>query len=475
MSIRHRLFLTTIGVLLVGCGTLAAVVLWSFERFFVRSVMDDLTARTAAVAESVGDWLERGDIERVALVVRRYGAQESIALRVLGPDGRLLATSQDDARERATRWVDVPGVAGALGGARTHGVSPGVHEEERRVFAAMPIDRGGKRLGAVRMSRSLTRLEAHRRGTVVTVLAAFGVVLALSAALSAWLARGLGRQIQAMRDFAVALGRGQLAQRLPGMRRDELGELAEELNRMAARLAELESERRAFLANASHELRTPVSNVHVTLQALESGAGEDPELRGRFLRTAVDETTRLRRLIQDLLDLGRLEAGVTGLDRVRVSLRAVVERATRAIEGRALEQRVRLEVAAEGDAVVEIDGERIAQALQNLLDNALKMSPPGGTLRVVGRREDGNAAILVADEGPGIDPADLPHVFEQFYTADRSRRRGGTGLGLAIARRIVEAHGGAIHASSTPGQGATFRIVLPLAPAAAPQAMARTA
>nr|WP_263429438.1 HAMP domain-containing sensor histidine kinase [Nannocystis pusilla] len=316
------------------------------------------------------------------------------------------------------------------------------------------------------MSRSLAQLQAHTRETVFTVLVALGVILAVGSGFIAWFARGLGRPIAQMRDFAVALGRGELGTRLAIARPDELGELAAELNRMAERLGALEQERRSFLANASHELRTPVSNLRVTLQALDDGAGDDPELRARFLRTAVDETTRLGSLIQDLLDLGHLEAGAARLDRHDVPLRPVLERATRAIEGRALDRRVSLLLDLDEDLTVNIDPERIAQALLCVLDNALKFSPPGGLIEVVARRRGTHAELAVRDQGPGIADADRPHVFEQFYTADRSRRRGGTGLGLAIARRIVDAHGGTITVADEPSPGATFVLRLPLAAAA---------
>lgn len=464
ISFRQRLFATYLGLLVIGSGALAIVVLWSFQRFFMATAGGDLLARTEAISESVSELLERDDQERLRVMVRRYGAQEGIALRVIGPGGRLVATSsQDEAGERKVDWLRVAGVREGLAGLSTTGVAEGVSDDDDRIFDAVPVVRDGQVLGVVRMSRSLAQLHAHMRSTVMTVLAALAVVIGVSACVSAWLARGISRPIQQMRDFAVALGRGNLATRLSVARHDELGELASELNDMAARLAALEDERRAFLANASHELRTPVSNVHVTLQALESGAGEDPELRGRFLRTAVDETTRLRRLIQDLLDLGRLEAGTIRLERERVPLRGVVERATRAVEGRALEKQVSLSVDIDGDAAVDVDPERIAQALMCLLDNALKLSPPRSTIAVDAREVDGEAEIAIRDEGPGIEAADRPHIFEQFYTADPSRRRGGTGLGLAIARRILDAHGGSVRLISQAGVGATFAVRLPLA------------
>lgn len=462
MNVRQRLFVTTLGLLILGAGALASVVLWSFQRFFLHSAEADLAARTSAIAQTAAELLEHGDEARLRVIVERYGSQEGIALRVLAPDGRLLATSQRDAHERTIDWRAAPGVAAAMAGESSGGTAIGLNDADDRVYRAAPIVRDGVSLGVIRMSRSLGQLQAHTRATVMTVLLALAAVVAVGALLLAWFARGVARPIQRMRDFAVALGHGDLGTRLEIARADELGELAGELNRMAERLAALEGERRAFLANASHELRTPVSNLHVTLQALEHGAGEDPELRARFLRNAVAETRRLRGLIQDLLDLGHLEAGITRIEPRDVPLRALLERATAAIESRARERGVSLAIEGADDIAVHVDPDRVLQAILCVLDNALKFSPVGGRVEVVARVYGDRVEIVVRDEGPGIADVDRPHVFEQFYTADRSRRRGGTGLGLAIARRILDAHGGAISLGEA-GGGASFVLAVPLA------------
>jgi signal transduction histidine kinase len=231
---------------------------------------------------------------------------------------------------------------------------------------------------------------------------------------------------------------------------------------MSQRLDSLDKERRAFLANVSHELRTPVSNVHVTLEALESGADEEPELRNRFIRTALDETMRLSGLIKDLLDLGRLEAGVTSLEQQPFNLRNLISRAIRAVESRMRSKGMGLNLDVP-DVEIQGDPERLLQAFLNILDNAIKHSVPDSMVFVLGKIEAGQVAVQIQDQGPGINESDLPRIFEQFYTADPSRQGSGTGLGLAIARRIVEAHGGSIAASNAArGEGATFTIRLPL-------------
>jgi signal transduction histidine kinase len=330
------------------------------------------------------------------------------------------------------------------------------------LYAAQPIVRNGRLLGVLRMSLTLEQFQRQFRLVIFTILGTLSLTLVLCAFISERLARNMARPIQAMRNFAIQVGSGHLDEKLNIHQKDELGQLATELNRMSQRLASLDKERRAFLANVSHELRTPVSNVHVTLEALESGADEEPELRERFIRTALDETTRLSRLIKDLLDLGRLEAGVTPLEQQPLNLRDLIDRTVRAVESRLRAKGMDISVDVP-NVQLQGDPERLLQAFLNVLDNAIKHSAPDSRVFVSGKIEGVQVGVEIRDRGSGISESDLPHIFEQFYTADPSRQGSGTGLGLAIARRIVEAHGGKITASSTGvGKGATFTISLPL-------------
>lgn len=297
-------------------------------------------------------------------------------------------------------------------------------------------------------------------GVIWAVLITLLFTILLCALISHRLARSLSAPIETMRNFAIRLGGGQFGDRLTIAQKDELGQLAIELNRMSERLASLDQERRAFLANVSHELRTPISNVQVTVEALKSGAVEEPELRNRFFETIESETKRLSRLIHDLLDLGRLEAGVGYLERQTISLQGLIDRAVNAMAPRMQAHPVTAIVDVT-DLQLQGDSERLLQAILNILDNAIKHSKPNTRLLIKGLRQGKQAEITIQDQGTGISERDLPRIFEQFYTTDPSRSSG-TGLGLAIAKRIVEAHCGSITVSSVVGQGATFTIRLPV-------------
>ena len=285
---------------------------------------------------------------------------------------------------------------------------------------------------------------------------------AISLLLARWLARGM---TQPLRDMAAAVRRmevGDYTARVHTTSRDELGQLAVAFNRMSAELENLERSRRDLVANVSHELKTPIAAIRAHLENLADGVEEpDP----RTLQVMLGQTERLGRLVDQLLDLSRLESGEVRLHREVVPLAPLVARVFSEISvGRSVTD-VKLDGDIDPDLIVQADPERIHQVLFNLVDNAVRFTPPGGAVRITARHEDDRVEVTVADTGVGIPPEHLPRLFERFYRVDvaRSRGDGGTGIGLAIARSVVEAHGGRIVAESVPGHGSTFTFDLPAA------------
>ena len=463
-SIHTRLLASYLALTALGTSLLTGYILYSFYDYFMKTRQSDLEAWTLALSESIADKLQEKDLQEVQLIVQRYGAPETITLRVFRPDGSLISTSSPDTDRQVTNWLEVPGMREAFGNNRTQGIAKGVFSNDDRLYVARPIYRQGQLLGVLRMSITLKQFQRQFQRIILTILGTLVVTVLLCALISEYLTRSLARPIQAMCSFAIRLGGGHFGDSLKINQNDELGQLAIELNRMSNRLASLDNERRTFLASVSHELRTPVSNVLVTLEALANGAAQETTLRDRFISTAQEETKRLSRLIHDLLDLGRLEAGVTSLEQQTVKLKSLLNRVVQAMELRMQSNRVgiKLDLA---DVELQGDPERLLQAFLNILDNAIKYSLPGSQVFVSAHKDGNQIMVKIQDQGPGISDNDLPHIFEQFYTADRSRSGSGTGLGLAIARRIVEAHGGSITATSKgEGKGATFTICIPLLP-----------
>lgn len=421
----------------------------------------DLENWTAGLSESVADALQQNDLQRVEILVQRYGAPQTVTLRIFDRQARLLATSDPVRDKLVTDWYKVPGLWEALQNRSQQGMAKGVLSPEDRLYIARPIVRNGKLLGVLRMSITLDQFQRQFARVIWSVLGTLAVTILLCALISTRFARSLSKPIETMQNFAIRLGSGHFGDKLIIHENNELDRLAAELNRMSQRLASLDRERRAFLANVSHELRTPISNVQVTVDALRNGAHEEPELRDRFFQTIDNEIKRLSQLIHDLLDLGRLEAGVTQLEKQVFSLGGLISRAVNAMEPRmqAVGVSVRLNVV---DLKLQGDPERLLQAILNVLDNAIKHSAPNSLVFISGYTKGKQAIVKIQDQGLGISDNDLPRIFEQFYTTDPSRKGSSNGLGLAIAKRIVEAHKGSITASSIPNQGATFTICLPL-------------
>lgn len=235
----------------------------------------------------------------------------------------------------------------------------------------------------------------------------------------------------------------------------------------------LETARRDFVANISHELRTPLASVRALVETLEGGAIEDEAVARHFLGLMREEVEQLTEMVRELLELSRIESGQVPLRLAPIAPYALIERAVARLGPQAERAGQTLVIAPAGDlSPVLADPERVGQVLLNLLHNAIKFTPPGGRITVSAERSGDAVAITVCDSGRGIDPDDLPRIFERFYKADKARSGGGTGLGLAIAKHLVGAHGGAISArNNTAGPGASFTFTLPVAAVSEPAAI----
>ena len=237
----------------------------------------------------------------------------------------------------------------------------------------------------------------------------------------------------------------------------------------------LEVSRRTLIASVSHDLRTPLASMRAMVEALNDGIVSEPETVSRYLRTIQNETLHLTTLIDDLFELSQIDAGALQLHVEPASLSDLLSDALESMSAQAERKQIQIESHIEGDLPrVPLDAPRMQRVLYNLIQNAIRHTPTDGTITLTLRGNPGGVELTVADTGEGIPGADLPHIFDRFYRGEPARTRDsssaapGAGLGLAIAKGIVEAHGGSISASSTPGTGAVFKVVLPASTGAAP-------
>ena len=288
------------------------------------------------------------------------------------------------------------------------------------------------------------------------------VAVLLALAVTQVLARGMTSPLRSMTAAARAMARGDYTRRVQTNSRDEVGELARAFNRMAADLEAADRERREMVANVSHELRTPIAALQATLENLVDGVAT-PE--PATLRAALARTERLGRLVRELLDLSRIDAGTEPLHLCDVAVTTVLEAAVAEATTTGRDVRFAVDVSPRG-ARAWADAARLHQVLANLLDNAARHSPPEGTVRVTARSDATGLHVEVADDGPGIAAADRDLVFDRFYRGAGTDGTGSTGLGLAIARWAVGLHGGRIALAPAGEGGCRFVVDLPTAPRA---------
>lgn len=288
-----------------------------------------------------------------------------------------------------------------------------------------------------------------------------GLLIALG--LSALIARSVARPLQQMSQAARRIAQGDYRQRVPVHGPREVRQLAASFNEMAGRVALTQQAQQEFLANVSHDLRTPLTSIQGFSQAIAEGVASDPQSAQHAAQIIYDEAARLHRMVESLLDLARIEAGRLDMTRRAVQPGEVLRAVAESLSVRARDKSLQLNASIPPDLPrIAGDGDRLAQVFTNLIDNAIRHTPPGGSVSLnAGTQADG-ISIEVRDTGEGIPPDDLPRIFERFYRVDKSRQSSGVGLGLAITKQIVEAHGGTIGATSTPGQGAVFTVWLPL-------------
>lgn len=330
------------------------------------------------------------------------------------------------------------------------------------LYSAAPIVSGGRIIGAVVLSASIQdavdRIERLRfQFNFFTVLMCLIMVI-----LNYLLSGAIIRPVRELTRGILILGQGHFSHRVRVRGHSEFARMAETFNAMSERLESIDRMRTEFVSNASHELKTPLSTVKLLVQTLLSQQPFDPAMTGEFLGDIDSEVDRMTALVNDLLVLVRMdEKAALAFENLDLSM--IIEDAVASLEPMARQKQLELEVRVEPDLTMAGEGAALRQMVVNLMDNAIKYTPPGGRVAVGAVRRGRDIVMRVRDTGIGIEGKDIPYIFDRFYRVDKARDRqtGGTGLGLSIVKGIVARHDGIIDVVSKPGQGTEMIVVLP--------------
>ncbi|MBB4688872.1 sensor histidine kinase [Amycolatopsis jiangsuensis] len=290
-----------------------------------------------------------------------------------------------------------------------------------------------------------------------------GVILVLTVVVTGLASIRLIRPLHALTGAAQRMEAGETGARVRVRGKDEIARLARAFNDMAEAREQLENARKAMVSDVAHELRSPLATIRGWLEAVQDGLSR---MDGELVASLLEEAVHLQHIVDDLQDLALADAGALRVHPEPIDANALLAQLASAHAARAAESGLRLSVPPMADPAITADPVRLRQALDNLVSNAVRHTPRGGSVAVTGRREGDEVVFEVTDTGEGIATADVEHVFDRFWRADpsRSRASGGSGLGLAIVRNLVEAHGGTATARSAPGRGTTFTLRFPAGP-----------
>ncbi len=469
-SLANQLLITYLVLITISLFAVSSWALYKIHTESLNTLHDSLTVQALNLGLEIDKDLALDSAKsraRIKEAVDRRAETLGVSITVVDEDGHVLADS--GARLEGENLSNQPEINDAL----TGDFVP-IYEHSNWMFIAYPVKASGHTAGVIRLGMPLYDIQRRLHSDLYGFLQIMVATIVITVAISLWLAKRVNRPVKEMSAMArnIALS-GDISEFVPVNRRDEIGELGLSFNQMIGRLREQERLRQEFIANASHELKTPTMAIGSVVEALQAGAKDDPTLQTQFLNSLEKLVERQTSLLKDLLDISRLDSGLETEWQDDVGIEQIIADAIEQARSQAEKKSIQLiNLVSSGESnghgtserVIPGNSIQLQQAIVNILTNAVNYTPAQGTVTVSTRfTDDERVEITIKDSGIGIDAADLPHIFERFYRADKARTRvgGGSGLGLAITRDIVARHHGIIKVDSVVGRGSTFSIHLP--------------
>ena len=437
---------------------------------FEQKITEKLQSNALLVGNILKDDLRQSRHEDIQKRMRTLAEELDLRITVIDEHGRVLGDSEKEPSQMEDH-SDRPEIIKAMDDAFGQSTRPSDTLGYNMKYVAVRVEDGGETLGVVRFSLPLSEVQLEIQVIYRAVL--FGAIVAIVIALTIayFVSRSITSPIRKMQETAQQIAKGDFSTKVRIRGKDELSELAKSLNTMAdelqqkmENLKQMDKMKSDFVANVSHELKTPLTLIKGYIETLEDKAIDDKDKARRFISIIKEHAARLENIVDDLLSLSELELSRHSIQKTDCNLKSLIDEVVLGFGHALAEKRQVLNVNPQSsDLRIKADRDKIEQVFVNLIDNAIKYTQEAGTIEISIRDQQNTVTVTVHDNGIGIPKEHLDRVFERFYRVDKARSRelGGTGLGLGIAKHVVLAHNGQIRIESQANKGTTLSVTLP--------------
>lgn len=461
-SIFSKLMVSHIIVILISTLTFGLLMSYLIREHVIESKRQELLSKGLTVISLLEPSLESGrvtEFQTFPIISELVGATVWLA----DEQGTVIAGNPPPRWSRAFQEKNEK-IDALFHGEPQTWTRTGRQQADASVVVALPLSRSNTQTALflytpiVGINKTIDAIE-----TLLGYSLLLGILIA--AVFGFGISRSLTRPIANIAKAARSFAQGDYSSRASATGKDEIGDLGRTFNNMAHAIADIDKNRRDFLANVTHELKTPIASIQALTEAILDGLTTQPGQQQRYLTTIVGETQRISRLIDDLLKLAQLEVSELSIENQAVNLAEILTIEQEKFNPQLTEKEISLVLSVPNDLpLLHADPDRLMQVFANLISNAIRHSPPASTITISAKAAAPWVIVAVSDQGPGIPDNVLPFIWDRFYRVDqaRSRNHGGTGLGLTITKKLIQAMGGQINAVSQPDQGTTFTFTLPI-------------
>lgn len=467
-SIRWQFVLLFLALVALVFGMVAMAVSSLVEDHLVKQRIDTQKKNTSNIALQISPYLAEADSNSMYDVLLKNSKELEGRFLVLNSSGIVQAdsaSSEYNGRRIKENEIDEILLNQKDSAEAFHKVNNASGEESFwALYTTSSIMNNGKTIGVLLYSSSIKDVMRATSNLRIQLLWMYIFACVLVVVASVFFTGVMTKPVKQLTEVAMKISSGDLSKRSSIKGKSEMSELGETFNMMCDKLQVIDEQRSQFVSDASHELKTPLASMKILVESLLYQENVPEEVYKEFLGDINNEIDRLSNLITDLLLLSKMDNNIQVIDVEKVQLAILVEKCYQALSPIAKHNKISLNLHIESQGEVEGDPLKLRQAINNLMENALKYTQEGGQVDVTVKKESGNVLVIVKDNGMGISEKHLIHIFERFYRVDKARSRdtGGTGLGLHIVRRIALMHGGRVLVESKEGQGSQFTLVIPV-------------